>query len=101
MTEIQKMMQLRKMTAVEAERQSISNVMDTLQEIFEVFVGQVPDFIMKGERGATDITEAITAVKTLREIGAKYGIEFPEIHSEQELRVYVAKYALEILRSDE
>lgn len=101
MTEIQKMIQLQKIAAEEAEKQSIIKAMDALEEMCEVFIGQVPDFIMKGERGATDITEAIAAVKTLREIGAKYGIEFPEIRSEQELRIYVAKFALEILRGDD
>ena len=101
MTEIQKMIQLRKVATEEAEKQSISKVMDTLEEVFKVFVGQVPDFIRTGERGVADTTEAITAVKAIREIGKKYGVEFPEIHSEQELRVYVAKYALEILRSND
>ena len=100
MTEIQKMIQLQKVATEEAERQSIGKAMDTLEAIFEVFVGQVPDFILKGERGAADTTEANAAVKTLGEIGAKYGIEFPEIHNERELRVYVAKYAIEILRND-
>lgn len=101
MTEIQKMIQLRNMATEKAEKENISKVMDTMEEIFKAFVGQVPDFIRTGERGVADTTEAIAAVKTLREIGAKYGVEFPEIHSEQELRVYVARYALEILRSED
>ena len=101
MTEIKKMIQLRKMATEEAEKQSVSKAMDALEEIFEEFVGQVPDFIRKGERGSVDTAETMVAVKTLGEFGTKYGIEFPEIHNEQELRVYVARYTLEILRSDD
>ena len=78
------------------EQKVVDVALRTIDETFEKLVESSKSFILEGVRTKVDMTEAMDALKKLREI---VGDIIPEIKSEKYAKIYIVKYGKEILFS--
>ena len=84
--------------AQESEREAIENIKETISTDFRAMVEDTRIFLMTGEKVTRDFSNSITALRKLKVFGNQYGIEIPEINTNEEAAIYILKFGSEIIK---
>ena len=95
--EIEKMTQVQKM-ATEVESKDIDHIINTLSSDFQQMLNDSRNYLLTGEKVERDWSESLRAMKKMKEYGDKYGVEFPDVETNEQAIVYVLKFGHEIVK---
>ena len=94
--EIEKMMRLREVLEGD-EKKELDQAMTIVGETFKRMIFNVGEEI-KGKGNDIDFTSAKAALNTISALARKSKIDFPEFKTTEEVKVYILKYGMEIVR---
>ena len=94
--------EIEKMTSIQErctgeEKKEIDQVIETLSVDFEAVLSDSRNYILTGEKKERNLSESIFAIKKMKRIGEKYGIEFPEVETNEQAAVYVLNFGRQIV----
>lgn len=82
----------------EEEKKEVTSVKKSLSDTFRLMITDFQNYVLSGKREDIDMEGIIPQLKRLKEIGAKYQVEFPSIDDADSARVYVAQYGSQIVK---
>ena len=99
MLEIEKIMMVREAVALDSDREKITDAMNALSSTFKQMLFATREFMQAGKVPEMDLTELHAHMDTLREIAARFGVDFPATDTDMELREFVIKFGTEIIQN--
>ncbi len=95
-------LEIEKMTSIqgqvtEEEAKDIGKIIDTLSKDFRTILSDSREFILTGEKVTRDFSESISALNKIKAYGERFGVEFPEIDTNEKAAVYLLKFGREIV----
>ena len=82
----------------EEEKKEVASAKKSLSDTFKLMITDFQNYVLTGKREEIDLESILPQLKRLKEIGAKYEIEFPSIEDADSARVYVAQYGSQIVK---
>lgn len=96
--EIEKMTRIQEMVSKE-EAVEIRNIINTLSNDFSGITEDSRHYILTGERVTRDFSDSIFALKRMKAYGERFGIDFPNIETDEQAAIYILKFGKEIVKS--
>ena len=98
-------MEIEKMTSIQekvtdAEAREIGLIIDTLSKDFEGMVHDSRVFILTGKKVERDFADSISALQKLKNYGERFGVEFPDIKSNDQASTYILTFGRETVLMD-
>ena len=96
-------MEIEKLNAIQekveqSEKTIVEQIKETISTDFRAMIEDTRIFLMTGEKISRDFSNSIAALKKLKGFGDQYGIEFPEINTNEEAAIYILKFGSEIVK---
>ncbi len=83
----------------EAEKKAILDTLDVFSDTFSAMLRGAPAYMLdQSSEGRPGLSAAAEALRFLRECGARYGMEFPEAHTDGDVAAYVIQFGAEVIR---
>lgn len=98
MNEIEKMVLMREAVALDSDREAIVAAMEALANTFHQLIFAARGGMLGEEVSLPDVAEVHEHMELLRTIGARFGIDFPPTETDAELRQFVMKFGMEVIK---
>lgn len=98
MNEIEKMVLMREAVALDSDREAIVAAMEALANAFHQLIFATRGGMLGEAVTLPDVAELRGHMELLRTIGARFGIDFPSTETDAELRQFVMKFGMEVIK---
>lgn len=99
MNEIEKMVLMREAVALDSDREAIAAAIEALAGAFHQLIFATRGSMLGEEVTLPDVADLHGHMALLRTIGVRFGIDFPPTETDAELRQFVMKFGMEVIRS--